>query len=106
MFPGPGARDAFEMVTRMVTSGRYTVHVRPPQPDPLADWMDKYSFTWRYRGRTVALTIRPGHVREDFILLGAKAGRSAAEEARLTLLKNEMADRLMALPAEDIYAAN
>ena len=24
-FPGPGARDAFEMVTRMVTGGRYRV---------------------------------------------------------------------------------
>jgi hypothetical protein len=104
MFPGPGARDAFELVTRMVTSGRYAVQARTVS-DPLQGWMEKYSFTWRYRDKTATIAIRPGHVREDFLLLGAKTGRSDAEEAQLTVLKHEMADRLMSLPAEEVYAA-
>jgi len=41
--------------------------------------------------------------REDFIRLGMQPQRSEAEEARLTELKLEMADRLMALPADAIY---
>jgi hypothetical protein len=105
MFAGPGARDAFEMVTRMATSGRYTVQPRPSHADPLHDWMKRYVFTWSYRGKTVEIAIRPGHVREEFLLLGAKTVRSEADEARLAELKTEMADRLMSTPAEAIYAA-
>jgi hypothetical protein len=102
-FGGPGARDAFEMVTRMVTSGRYIVN--RPEIDttrPLY-WEAFYRFTWRYRERQLALAIRSGHVREEFIRLGSKPDRDAAEEARLAFLKTEMADRLMQLPAEEVY---
>lgn len=105
-FPGPGARDAFEMVTRMVTSGRYVVHAHVDDADPIRNWMGKYHFRWSYRGKTVVITIRPGHVREEFIRLAGMAVRSEAEEARLVVLKNEMADRLMRLPAAEIYDAS
>lgn len=104
-FPGPGARDAFEMVTRMVTTGRYVVHARPDDADPVKNWMGKYLFTWRYRGKTIEMSIKPGHVHEEFILLAGKVVRTEAEEARLVILKNEMADRLMKLPADEIYTA-
>lgn len=102
-FGGTGARDAFEMVTRMATSGRYIV--RKPEVDigrPLY-WEAYYRFTWRYRERDLALAIRSGHVREEFIRLGTKSERSEAEEARLAFLKTEMANRLMQLPAEQVY---
>lgn len=42
-------------------------------------------------------------VREEFIALGRKPGRSPAEETRLTALKREMADHLMSRPASEIY---
>jgi hypothetical protein len=105
LFTGPGARDAFEVVTRMVTTGRFTVEPHVGTGDLIADWMAKYDFTWRYRGKGVRITIRPGHVREEFIRLAAQPERNAAEEARLDLLKTEMADRLMATPPEAVYDA-
>ena len=51
------------------------------------------------------MTIKPGHVREEFITLARKTDRSPDEERRLVELKHEMADRLMALPATEIYNA-
>jgi hypothetical protein len=42
-------------------------------------------------------------VRPEFVALGARPDRSAAEEARLTELKNEMAERLTPLDPQTIY---
>ncbi|WP_162290746.1 hypothetical protein [Yoonia vestfoldensis] len=51
------------------------------------------------------MTIRPGHVRGEFIELARKEGRSAEEETRLAALKREMRDRLVPLAPEDVYDA-
>src|SRR5262249_17851033 len=99
---GPGARDAFEMVTRCLTEGRYKVDPALAKPER-GEVLKGYVFNVTYRGRTAFLQIRDGHVREEFILLGRKAGRTPAEEERLTWLKQEMADRLLATPASEIY---
>jgi len=103
-FTGPGGRDAVEAVTRALTDGRYRVerglggaNVIDAPPGPYL-----WRFTWR--AATVEVTIRPGHVRERFVRLGAKPDRSPAEDAELTTLKAEMAARLVPLPAEEIYA--
>ncbi len=101
-FRGPGARDAFEMVTRRLTEGRYTVDPALERPER-GDILARYVFELSYRGKTVTLQLRDGHVREEFITLGRKADRTPAEEERLAWLKQEMADRLLALPAEEIY---
>lgn len=101
-FRGPGGRDAFEMVTRAVTDGRFVV-------DPALERLERgetlarYVFVLTYRDRVVRLQIRDGHVRDEFIALGRKPDRTADEEARLTVLKQEMADRLLSLPAGDVY---
>lgn len=101
-FKGPGARDAFEMVTRAVTENRYVV-------DPALErsergrTLERYVFRLSYRGRTVTLIIREGYVMDEFIELARKEGRTAEEESRLAVLKQEMADRLMASPAIDVY---
>lgn len=103
-FGGPGGRDAVECVTRALTDGRYVVD-RALSPGSVID-APPGPYLWRftYRGRGVEVTIRPGHVREEFVRLGTKPDRSAAEEARLAALKSEMAERLLPLPAADIYA--
>ncbi|QRM33024.1 hypothetical protein [Microvirga sp. VF16] len=101
-FPGPGARDAFEMVTRAVTDGRFTVDPMLSQTHR-GDVLKGYYFSLSYRDRAIAVLIKPGHVREDFIALGQKADRTPDEEAHLVLLKNEMTQRLLALPASEIY---
>ncbi|WP_420162781.1 hypothetical protein [Rhodococcus parequi] len=99
---GPGVRDAFEMVTRAVTGGRYVVDpalARPDRGNTLAD----YVFRLTYRGRTVTLQVREGFVADEFIELVNTPGRTDAEEARLVVLKREMTDRLLAVPATEAY---
>lgn len=99
---GPGVRDAFELVTRAVTEGRYTVDsslARPERGNTLA----LYVFRVDYRGASVTLTVREGFVVDEFIALSRKNYRTAEDEARLTVLKQEMADRVMSSPAESVY---
>lgn len=104
-FPGPGARDAFEMVTRIVTGGRYRVDPDLADEDLRRSLKGPYLFSFRYRDRIVDLTLKPGFVVDEFIALGAKPARTPAEEARLTVLKTEMAERLLAKPAVEVYDA-
>lgn len=101
-FRGPGARDAFEMVTRGLTEGRYIVDAALERPER-GETLMRYVFVLTYRGTAVRLQIREGIVRDEFIGLGRKPDRTPAEEARLELLKRDMADRLLALPAEAAY---
>lgn len=101
-FKGPGGRDGFEMVTRCVTDKRYTVDPGLMKPER-GDILKGYVFNFTYRGKTVFTQIRDGHVREEFIRLGRKTDRSAVEDERLSFLKREMADRLLATPAAAVY---
>jgi hypothetical protein len=101
-FKGPGARDAFEMVTRATTEGRYTVD------DSLlalerGEILKGYVFVLGYRDRQVKLVIREGIVREEFILLGRKLERTPEEDQHLARLKQDMAERLLRLPADEVY---
>lgn len=99
---GPGVRDAFELVTRAVTEGRYTVDsslARRERGNTLA----LYVFRITYRGASVTLTVWEGFVVDEFITLSRKSDRTAEDESRLTELKQEMADRVMSSPAESVY---
>lgn len=104
-FGGNGARDAFEMVTRAVSDGRFRFDpdLAPDAPDsPIG----RYFFRFTHRaGATVDLTLRPGLISEEFVDLAKRGASSPEEEARLAWLKQDMADRLMALPATDVYEA-
>lgn len=101
-FPGPGARDAVELVTRAVTGDRYVVDPTLGRPDRGAT-LERYVFRFGYRDRVVTVLIRDGFVTDDFIALSRRAGRTGAEEEHLTVLKQEMADRLLAVPADEVY---
>ncbi len=102
-FPGPGARDAFEMVTRAVTGGRYTVDADLGPSDSLRSSNGKYFFRLGYEGATVELTLRPGLVRDEFLELTRRGAATPAEHERLAWLKQDMADRLLVLPADEVY---
>jgi len=102
-FTGPGGRDAIEAVTRALTDGRLTVDRGLGGRDVITDPPGPYLWRFTYRGRTLQVTIRPGHVREEFVRLGAKSDRTAEETARLESLKREMAERLLPLPATSVY---
>ncbi len=102
-FAGPGARDAFEFVTRAVTDGRYVVQAELAREERgLA--LERFVFVLRYRGQVVTLALREGFVSDEFIHL-ARGERTPEQEARLTQLKQEMADRVMASPAAEVYDA-
>jgi hypothetical protein len=104
-FPGPGGRDAVEMVTRAVTEGRYLVSPALERPER-GRTLARYVFRFGYRDRTVTLQIRDGFVTDEFIALSRAPARSEAEEAHLVVLKQEMADRLLGAPPEEVYEAD
>ncbi|PLS74947.1 MAG: hypothetical protein CYG61_09935 [Actinobacteria bacterium] len=105
-FPGPGARDAFEMVARVVTGGRYrvTVELAPAHVPDAPE--GKFFFRLGYQAKTVDLTLRPEHVNDEFTGLVRKGARTRVDDERLVALKQDIADRLMALPAEEVYDAS
>ena len=103
-FRGSGARDGFELVTRAVTEDRFVVDPGLERPER-GRTLERFVFRLGYRGRVVTLAVREGYVTDEFIELARKEGRTPDEEIRLTALKREMADRLMAAPAADVYDA-
>lgn len=105
-FPGPGGRDAFEMVTRCVTDGQ--IHVDKDLPEAagiLESPHGRYYFRFSYRGKTVVVTIRPGFVRQDFIEMARKPNRTEEEEVILAQMKRDMAKRLLDAKPEEVYDA-
>ena len=101
-FAGPGARDAFEMVTRAVTEGRYVVDDALARPE-LGSTRERFIFRLDYRARSITVVLREGYVGDEFIALARMDKRSEREENRLTVLKDEMAQLLLATPADEVY---
>lgn len=105
-FSGPGGRDALEMITRALTDGRLVVDKSIGGKDVISDHPGPYVFRFTYRGKMAEAVIKPGHVREEFVVLGAKKDKTPEEIARHEDLKAEMANRLLPLPAAEIYAVS
>lgn len=103
-FGGPGARDAFEMVTRAVTGERFRLDPSLARPER-GRALERFVFRIGYRGRRVTLTLREGFVSDEFIDLARAEQRTAEQERRLDALKLDMAERVMARPAADVYDA-
>jgi hypothetical protein len=103
-FGGPGARDAFELVTRAVTEDRYVVDPRLERGER-GRARARFVFRLGYRDNAVTLMVRAGYVTDEFIDLARAPDRSPAQENRLTALKQEMADLVMSKAAEDVYDA-
>ena len=101
-FAGPGARDGFELVTRAVIDGRYTVDPALVRPD-LGPNRERFVFRLRYRERDLTVALRDGFVTDEFAVLTRKDALTDHERDLLTALKSEMAARVMAAPAADVY---
>jgi hypothetical protein len=103
-FGGPGARDAFELATRAVSDGRFSVDaaLRRPERGPA---LERFVFRLAHRGRDVTLMLRPGFVTDEFAGLAFAATRTPDEEARLGVLKRELAARVLAVAAEELFDA-
>ena len=102
-FGGPGARDAFELATRAVTENRYAVNPSLARPER-GIALERFVFRLGHRDRTVTLMLREGYVTEEFIALTRREDRAPEDERRLDRWKLEMAERVMAATAAEVYA--
>jgi hypothetical protein len=101
-FGGPGARDAFELVTRAVTEQRFILESGLARPQN-GRARERFVFQLRSGEQAVTVALRPGFVTAEFIELTRRQDRSAPDERRLTAMKAEMAARVMAAPAAEVY---
>ena len=101
-FGGPGARDAFEMVTRAVSEGRFTLDPGLARPDR-GHARERFVFCIGYRGREVTLDLQDGFVTDEFIDLARMSDRTPAQERLLDALKLAMAERVISAPASAVY---
>lgn len=104
-FSGPGGRDCMEMVTRAVSDSRLIVDKSIGGKDVISEYPGPYVWRYTYRGKTVEAKIKPGYVLEEFVTLGAMTNRTPEQHDRHEALKLEMTNRLMPLPATEIYTA-
>lgn len=101
-FRGPGARDGFEAVTRAVSDDRYAVDrslVRSDRGRLLEDFV----FVVTIGERTATLLLRNGYVTDEFIDLARTEKRTDEQESRLDELKAQLAQRVMATPATELF---
>jgi hypothetical protein len=104
-FGGPGARDAFELALRAVTEGRYEVDPSLSRPER-GMALERFVFLLAYRDQTVTLILCPGFVTEEFLALSRRDDRDPDDERLLARWKLDMAKRVMAAPAADVYAVD
>lgn len=104
-FPGDGARDAFEMVTRAVTGDRYRVAPELAGPHVPEAPGGRFFFRIGYQGTAVDLALRHGLVPDEFLQVACRDVPTPAEADRAQQLKEEMAERLLNLPPDDVYDA-
>jgi hypothetical protein len=101
-FGGPGARDALEMVTRCVTGNRFHLDSALARPER-GRALERFVFRLSYREEQVTMALREGFVSDEFIDLARTDDRTADQERHLDELKREMAERVMARPADEVY---
>ena len=80
-FGGPGARDAFELVTRAVTGDRFRVDPGLARTERGRAWRTSSSGSLPRTGATLA--VREGFVTDEFIDLARTEPRTPDEERRL-----------------------
>lgn len=101
-FRGPGARDGFEAVTRAVSDDRFAVDRTLLRPD-LGRLCEDFVFAVSIGGEPVVLALREGFVTDEFLDLARTVDRTAEQEAHLDGLKLQLAEHLLATPADQIY---
>ncbi|MDR0577779.1 MAG: hypothetical protein LBI87_09660 [Candidatus Accumulibacter sp.] len=103
-FPGMGARDVFELVSRVVTEGRFTLDVDFTHPGAQKGIAGSFYFEFGYRGRRVALAPAAGQPPEEFLAAGRASKRAdATAETRRKWIeaKYRLANTLLGIDARD-----
>ncbi len=93
------------MVTRAVTGDRYRLTSQPAGVEAPEAPGGHFFFRLGYRGTVVDLVARAYLIPEEFLELACREAPTPAEAVRARQLKEEMADRLLGLPADEVYDA-
>jgi hypothetical protein len=101
-FRGPGARDAFEAVTRAVTDGRFTVDRASVRPDR-GRLLEDFVFEIGVGAESVTLLLRDGFVTDEFIDLARTDSRTPAQEHRLDELKALLAEGISSTSTDELF---
>lgn len=106
-FPGPGARDAVEMVTRAVSREAFKV-VNDKQPNDKIAEAAKGAYWYRIeaKGRAIEFGLKQGILPDDFLRLRRKllAGDAeASEEKAFRALQFELSNRLLSMNPLDAF---
>ena len=106
-FPGPGARDAIEMVTRAVSRDAFKI-VSDKQPDAQIAEAAKGAYWYRIEanGMAVEFGLKQEVLPDDFISLRRKllAGGASAEETKIfRSLQHELSNRLLSMDPLDAF---
>lgn len=105
--PGPGVRDTFEMVTRAVTRGAYTVDTARTAARLSSLANASYGFDIRIKGeRRVEISLKPGILPERFFDLQDRQRRKVATDAEreeLVQLKRTIVAQVLPRPAEGLF---
>lgn len=99
--PGPGVRDAFEMVTRCMTRG--ACHVDKTLPGQRLNPMGNAVYAWRITvaGRSLHVALRPGVLPAEFFRL-LSAGTDADRNAGF-VLRRQIAGEVLARQADGLF---
>lgn len=101
--PGPGVRDAFEVITRAVTRGAYIVDRSLPDSRFVPGHDISYSFRMTLGERTAEMALRPDVLPARFFELVFTKDRSTAQEHELSALKRSVAQDVLAREPETLF---
>jgi hypothetical protein len=103
-FPGLGARDCFELVTRMATENRIATDVSFEHPAARLGVQGRLFFRFTYRGRTLDLAPIASQPSDEFIRLGKASKLPQAKPEILDAwrrAKYELANMLLGIRADE-----
>jgi len=104
-FPGPGARDGFEMVMRAVTREKYWIEKDVAPSDKIAEAAKgAYFFRITGNGQVVALGLKPEVVPSDFVPLRRrqlKGELSEGEQSQFRRIQFDFSNALLSLSPSD-----
>ena len=103
-FPGPGLRDAVELISRAYTQGRYQVIKVAPDLAPEGVYGNLY-FEIQIKQRCLKVSIKPGVISDDFIQTGRASKKENVSESTLKhwrKLKDQLAQTVLNSNIRDI----
>lgn len=104
-FPGLGARDVFELTTRMVSDHRFELDTNFTHPIAQEGVAGAFYFCFQYKGKTVELAPVDGSPSKEFIRVGkqTKVGTPSVKlMEEWTNLKSSLANTLLQHTADDV----